>query len=167
MRSSIVANLEVLHLVTNHAGPQAASEAEKALSRHSSTTSCFACDKGERKPEEDWNHVGNNAIASLEHRRRCIIATDIAEQALQKKNASEVMRSPEEIIRQLRKIRPKSLKAKAAGVAKAKYLQSWKDSLAKARADLGLPVNAAFVKASPLYKKAKEFHNAAKESVCV
>ena len=74
-----------------------------------------------------------------------------------------MLRIPDETVKQFRKIRPTRVKAKAAGVDKAKYMQSWKVSVAKARADLGLPGNASFAKGTALYKKAKEFHDAAKE----
>ena len=74
-----------------------------------------------------------------------------------------VLRSTDETVKQLQKVQPRSLKAKAAGVDKAKYTQSWKDSVAKARAELGLPGNASFAKGTLLYKKAKEFNDEAKE----
>ncbi|CAK0813970.1 unnamed protein product, partial [Prorocentrum cordatum] len=83
--------------------------------------------------------------------------------ALQGKHASMVLRNADETAKQLRKVRPKSSRAKAAAVDKAKYAQSWKDSVAKARAELGLPGNASFAKGTPLYKKAKGFHDEAKE----
>ena len=133
------------------------------FSRHTIIAHRCGCDEREGTPEADWNRVGCSAFASLEHLERCIVTADVAGQALQRKNASRALGRPDETVRQLRKIRPTCLEAKAVGADKAKYTQTWKDSVAKARNDLGSPGNASAAKGKPLYKKAKEFHDAAKE----
>ena len=94
LRASLIGHLEVLHLVAKHAGPQRASEAENALSRHTSITYRCGCDEGEGKPEADWNRVGDSAFGSLEHLERCVAAVNVAEQVLLRKNVSRVLRRP-------------------------------------------------------------------------
>eukprot|EP00959_Pyramimonas_sp_CCMP1952_P005896 123505-Pyramimonas_sp.AAC.1 len=107
-------------------------------------------------PEADWKRVGHSALASLAYLQRCIAAAGLALHSLQRKDVSRVLRNPDEATKQLWKVWPKSLTAKAVGAVKAKYLPSWEDSTAKAWIHLGLPANASFAKGVPLYKKAKD-----------